>query len=88
MSDEIGPLNPEAMGDLGKHLRKGLFEECQTLVKDIEGKVFELLKKNKKKIEGIGKSLLKNETIDYFRLTQLVPKKQENSINFMELLKS
>jgi ATP-dependent Zn protease len=52
------------------------------LIKKIEGVTEKYLVENEKSLKKIAKDLLKNETITYKRMKQLMPKKKENSVKF------
>jgi len=81
MSKEIGPLNPQYMGVIGENIAESVFTQCKVMVDDIEHFTFAILKKHKKLIEKIAADLLKNETIIYNRIKELLPSKLENSVN-------
>jgi len=50
------------------------------MVDEIEAFTFSTLKKHKKLIEKMAKDLLKNETIVYDRIKELLPSRLENSL--------
>ena len=79
MNKDIGPLNLEAMGDIGKHMTSDILEGCKDIVNEIEKQTINLLTKNKQYMIKIAESLLKNETISYKEIGGLVPKRFENS---------
>tara|TARA_B110001454_G_scaffold218027_1_gene244829 strand:+ start:776 stop:2269 length:1494 start_codon:yes stop_codon:yes gene_type:complete len=79
MNKDIGPLNLEAMGDIGKHMTSDILEGCKDIVNKIEKQTINLLTKNKQYMIKIAESLLKNETISYKEIGTLVPKRFENS---------
>lgn len=80
MSKEIGPLNPQYMGVIGENMAESVFAQCKTMVDKIEEFTFSVLKKHKKLIEKMAKDLLKNETIVYDRIKELLPNKLESSL--------
>ena len=80
MNSKVGPLNPSVMGKVGENLSDEMFEECRLIIDKIETFVIKILKKHKKYVKSIAKDLLKNETIDYERILQLIPKKLENTL--------
>jgi len=79
MNKEIGPLNPDAMGELGKQLTIQATNKCKEIVNNIEKQTIELLKTNKKYLEDLAEDLLKNETINYDKIKSLIPEELENS---------
>ena len=79
MNSKIGALNPEVMGHIGDSMDKEIFAECKLIVDDIEGVVTRLLTKYKKYILAIGDSLLKNDTITYDEICNILPARLENS---------
>jgi cell division protease FtsH len=80
MSKEIGPLNPQYMGVIGENIAESVFAQCKIMVDEIEAFTFSTLKKHKKLIEKVAKDLLKNETIVYDRIKELLPNRLENSL--------
>ena len=80
MNKEIGPLNPEAMGGLGKQLTSVATNKCKEIVSNIEKQTLHLLKKYRKHIEDLAEDLLKNETINYNKIKSLIPENLENSV--------
>jgi cell division protease FtsH len=80
MSKEIGPLNPQYMGVIGENIAESVFAQCKIMVDEIEAFTFSTLKKHKKLIEKVAKDLLKNETIVYDRIKELLPRRLENSL--------
>jgi cell division protease FtsH len=80
MNKHIGPLNPEVMGAVGRNLSEESFEECKQIMAEIEDYVFKTLKKHKKYVKSIAKLLLKEETINYKQIKDLVPEKLENTL--------
>lgn len=80
MNKHIGPLNPEVMGAVGRNLSEESFEECKQIMAEIEDYVFKTLKKHKKYIKSIAELLLKEETINYKQIKELVPEKLENTL--------
>jgi len=79
MNEKLGALNPNVMDLLGKKLSDEIFIDCQKIINKIEQITIEYLTENKKYIIKIAKDLLKNETIDYRRIRNLIPKNIENS---------
>ena len=79
MNEDIGPLNLEAMGNIGKHMTSDILEGCKDIVNEIEKQTINLLTKNKQYMIKIAESLLKNETISYKEIGELIPKRFENS---------
>jgi cell division protease FtsH len=80
MNKHIGPLNPEVMGAVGRNLSEESFEECKQIMAEIEDYVLKTLKKHKKYIKSIAELLLKEETINYKQIKELVPEKLENTL--------
>ncbi|MDA9298952.1 AAA family ATPase [Crocinitomicaceae bacterium] len=80
MNKHIGPLNPEVMGAVGRNLSEESFEECKQIMAEIEDYVFKTLKKHKKYVKSIAELLLKEETINYKQIKDLVPEKLENTL--------
>ena len=80
MSKEIGPLNPNYMGIIGDNLSDDIFNKCKEMVKTLETFTFSILKKHTKYVKALAKDLLKNETIVYERIKQILPNKLENSL--------
>lgn len=87
MSDELGPVTwgeKEEMIFLGKELaeHKTYSEEIAAqidkaviaIIKDAEKKAFELLEKNKDKLDKLAKYLLEKETISETELNKIIPK--------------
>jgi len=83
MSEEIGPLNPLYMGVIGENIADSVFTQCKVMVDEIEEFTFSILKKHRKLIVSMAKDLLKNETIVYDRIKELLPKKLENSLDVL-----
>jgi ATP-dependent Zn protease len=81
MNEKIGPLNPTVMGDVGKGMSGNFFEECRKIVTQVEELVAKTLSEHKKYVEAIASDLLKNETIGYDRIKELVPDKLESSLD-------
>ena len=80
MSKEIGPLNPQYMGVIGENIADSVFSQCKVMVDEIEEFTFSVLKKHKKLVVVMAKDLLKNETIVYDRIKELLPRRLENSL--------
>jgi len=78
MNKKIGPINPSCMGKVGENLSDEMFEECTVIMQHVEQFVAKSLKRHKRYVEAIAKDLLANETINYERILELVPKKLEN----------
>ena len=83
MSKEIGPLNPQYMGIIGENIADSVFSQCKVMVDEIEEFTFSVLKKHKKLIVSMAKDLLKNETIVYDRIKELLPRRLENSLDVL-----
>ena len=83
MSKEIGPLNPQYMGVIGENITDSVFSQCKIMVDEIEEFTFSVLKKHKKLIVSMAKDLLKNETIVYDRIKELLPHRLENSLDVL-----
>jgi ATP-dependent metalloprotease FtsH len=83
MSKEIGPLNPQYMGVIGENIADSVFSQCKVMVDEIEEFTFSVLKKHKKLIVSMAKDLLKNETIVYDRIKELLPRRLENSLDVL-----
>jgi len=82
MNKNLGPLNIEHLGKIGKSMSDSVYKECQDLIKKIENVTEKHLLENEKSLRKIAKDLLKNETITYKRIKHLMPKKKENSVKF------
>ncbi len=80
MNNEIGPLNPDCMGIIGRNLSDTFFDRCQNIMKSIEKIVIKTLEENKKYVKLISKELLRYETISYQRIKDLIPEELENSL--------
>jgi cell division protease FtsH len=80
MNTNIGPINPEAMGIIGKNVSTEFFDECKLILRNIELFVIKTLSKYKKYMVSIAEELLKEETIGYDKIKHLVLDKLENSI--------
>ena len=78
MNKKIGPINPSCMGKVGENLSDEMFNECAVIMQHVEQFVAKSLKRYKRYVEAIAKDLLANETINYERILELVPKKLEN----------
>jgi len=78
MNKKIGPINPSCMGMVGENLSDEMFNECAVIMQHVEQFVAKSLKRYKRYVEAIAKDLLANETINYERILELVPKKLEN----------
>ena len=79
MNINMGPLNIEMMGDIGKSIASDVMERCKDIIDEIENQTVNLLTKHKRYMVKIANSLLKNETISYKEICALVPKRFENS---------
>ena len=82
MNKNLGPLNIEHLGKVGKGISDSVYKECQDLIKKIEEVTKKYLVENEKSLKKIAKDLLKNETITYKRIKHLMPIKKENSVKF------
>ena len=80
MNKKIGPINPSCMGKVGENLSDEMFKECAVIMQHVEQFVAKSLKRYKRYVEAIAKDLLANETINYDRILELVPKKLENTL--------
>jgi ATP-dependent metalloprotease FtsH len=80
MNTNLGPINPEVMGIIGKNVSAEFFDECKLILRNIELFVIKTLSKYKKYMVSIAKELLKEETIGYDKIKQLVLDRLENSI--------
>ena len=80
MNKKIGPINPSCMGMVGENLSDEMFNECAVIMQHVEQFVAKSLKRYKRYVEAIAKDLLANETINYERILELVPKKLENTL--------
>jgi len=81
MDSDIGPLNPSYLGIIGENLSDELFQKCQKLVESLELFTFNTLKKHKRHVKSLAADLLKNETIVYDRIKELLPSRLENSLD-------
>ena len=82
MNKNIGPINIENLGDVGNSISDYIFKECQEIIKKVEDVTEKYLTENLTSLKKIAKDLLKNETITYKRVKQLMPKSKENSVKF------
>ena len=80
MNINMGPLNIEMMGDIGKSMASDVMERCKDIIDEIETQTINLLTKHKRYMVKIANSLLKNETITYKEIKSLVPKRLENTV--------
>jgi len=65
---------------IGEKISEDVFTQCKVMVDAIEDFTFSILKKHKKLVVKIAKDLLKNETIVYDRIKELLPNKLESSL--------
>ena len=79
MNSQIGPININSMGKLGKYTAESVMEQCKTIMGQIEKQTKNILAKNKDYMIKIAQSLLENETIDYKKIQSLVPSELENT---------
>jgi len=79
MNKNIGPLNPNVMGVIGKNMSNDIMDNCKELIDNIEKQTLETLEKYKPYMTKIAKMLLKDETITYKQIKSLVPDKLCNS---------
>ena len=79
MNDSLGPLNPNVMGALVDTLDHKIMEQCNQIVKHIESQTMKYLTKHKSYIKEIATSLLKNETILYSEIKNILPDTLEDS---------
>jgi cell division protease FtsH len=82
MSKEMGALNPSCMGLIGENMSENMFSKCKEMTDELEEFTFSTLKKYKKYVKSLARDLLKNETIVYARIKELLPNKLENSLIF------
>ena len=82
MSKEMGALNPDYMGLIGENMSENMFLKCKEMTDELEEFTFSTLKKYKKYVKSLARDLLKNETIVYARIKELLPNKLENSLIF------
>ena len=78
----MGALNPSCMGLIGENMSENMFSKCKEMTDELEEFTFSTLKKYKKYVKSLARDLLKNETIVYARIKELLPNKLENSLNF------
>ena len=79
MNKNIGPLNPNVMGIIGKNMSNDIMDNCKELIDNIEKQTMKILEKHKPYVMSIAKMLLKKETISYQQIKSIVPKKLCNS---------
>ena len=82
MNKNIGPLNPDMMGSIGRNLNSESFDECKNIMMEIDKFVYETLYEHESYMIDIAKSLLRNETITYNEIKEIVPDELEDSIFF------
>ena len=80
MNKEIGPLNPNYMGIIGENLSDDIFNKCKEMINVLETFTLHTLKTHKKYVKALAKDLLRNETIVYARIKEILPNKLENSL--------
>ena len=88
MNKKIGPLNPTVMGDVGKAMSGDFFGECQKIISQVEELVAKTLSEHEEYVKAIANDLLKNETIGYDRIKELVPDALESSLDASTLFSS
>ena len=81
MDSDIGPLNPSYLGIIGENISDELFQKYQKQVESLELFTFNTLKKYKSHVKCLATDLLKNETIVYARIKELLPSRLENSLD-------
>ena len=84
MNKKIGALNPNSMGQIGENMNDSMFDECKLITDKIENFVIETLTKHKEYVKAIAKSLLKNETITYKEINEILPKDLEDSLDIIK----
>ena len=85
MNKKIGALNPNSMGQIGDNMNDAMFDECKNITDKIEEFVIETLTENKTHVVALAKSLLKNETITYEEINELLPTELENSLKIIKI---
>jgi len=76
------------MGDVGKAMSGDFFGECQKIISQVEELVAKTLSEHKEYVKAIANDLLKNETIGYDRIKELVPNELESSLDITTVLSS
>ena len=85
MNKKIGALNPNSMGQIGDNMNDAMFDECKNITDKIEEFVIRTLTDNKTHVVALAKSLLKNETITYKEINELLPTELENSLKIIKI---
>ena len=80
MSKELGAINPMFLGLIGENMTESVFLQCKGMVKNLEIFTNDILTKHKELVVKIAEDLLKNETIVYKRIKELLPDDLENSL--------
>ena len=81
MSKELGAINPMFLGLIGENMTESVFLQCKGMVKNLEIFTNDILIKHKELVIKIAEDLLKNETIVYKRIKELLPDDLENSLS-------
>jgi len=87
MNEKIGPLNPNEMGNISEIMDSSIFGECKEIVDKIENFVIQTLTKHKRLVIRLANNLLKNETITYKDIKHILPKKLEDSLEVIQIIK-
>ena len=80
MHEKFGPLNPTCMGKIGENISNDMFAECNIIITKLERFVIQTLEQYKKYMGFIADDLLKNETISFEKILELVPSELQDSI--------
>ena len=81
MSKELGAINPMFLGLIGENMTESVFLQCKVMVEKLELFTNGVLTKHKDLVVTMAEDLLKNETIVYQRIKELLPDDLENSMN-------
>ena len=84
MNKKIGALNPNSMGQIGENMNDSMFDECKLITDKIENFVISTLTTHKEYVISIANSLLKNETITYKEINEILPKDLEDSLDIIK----
>jgi len=84
MNKKIGALNPNSMGQIGENMNDAMFDECKLITDKIENFVISTLTTHKEYVISIANSLLKNETITYKEINEILPKDLEDSLDIIK----
>ena len=80
MSKELGAINPMFLGLIGENMSDSVFLQCKVMVEKLELFTNSVLTKHKDLVVAMAEDLLKNETIVYQRIKELLPDDLENSM--------